>query len=135
MKTTNNNFALVLIIAFTGKQSYYNGQYMYLFTEQFSFPGISVNELSPLLLRRWNIRHFTFDFHRLKMADSLLEEVTSPRKRELCIINNTDKTLITCLMIFLFSIGNCHFNDIWHFVDWINFIGIAWFLSMYFIYL
>jgi hypothetical protein len=26
-------------------------------------------------------------------------------------------------------------NDIWHFVDWINFIGIAWFLSMYFIYL
>ena len=28
IKTTNNNFALVLIIAFTGKQSYYNGQYM-----------------------------------------------------------------------------------------------------------
>ena len=45
-------------------------------------PGISVNELSPLSLRRWNIRHFTFDFHRLKMTDSLLEEVTSPRKRE-----------------------------------------------------
>ena len=46
-------------------------------------PGISVNELSPLSLRRWNIRHFKFDFHRLKMADSLLlEEVTSPRKRE-----------------------------------------------------
>ena len=40
-------------------------------------PGISVNELSPLSLRRWNIRHFKFDFHRLKMADSLLlEEVT-----------------------------------------------------------
>ena len=36
IKTTNNNFALVLIIAFTGKQSYYNGQYiyMYLFTQQ-----------------------------------------------------------------------------------------------------
>jgi hypothetical protein len=33
-KTTNNNFSLVLIIAFTGKQSYYNGQYMYLFTQQ-----------------------------------------------------------------------------------------------------
>ena len=48
-------------------------------------PGISVNELSPLSLRRCNIRHFKFDFHRLKMADSLLlEEVTSPRKRELC---------------------------------------------------
>jgi hypothetical protein len=47
-------------------------------------PGISVNELSPLSLRRWNIRHFKFDFHCLKMADSLLlEEVTSPRKREL----------------------------------------------------
>ena len=47
-------------------------------------PGISVNELSPLSLRRWNIRHFKFDFYRLKMADSLLlEEVTSPRKREL----------------------------------------------------
>jgi hypothetical protein len=46
-------------------------------------PGISVNQLSPLSLRRWNIRHFTFDFHRLKMDDSLfLEEVTSPRKRE-----------------------------------------------------
>ena len=58
--------------------SYYNGQYMYLFTQQ-SY-----------------------------------------------IINNTDKTLIRCLLIFLFSIGNCHFNDIWHFVDWINFIGIAW---------
>jgi hypothetical protein len=26
-KTTNNNVALVLIIAFTGTQSYYNGQY------------------------------------------------------------------------------------------------------------
>jgi hypothetical protein len=47
----------------TGKQSY-NGQYMYLFTQQ------------------------------------------------LYIINKTDKTLITCLLIFLFSIGNCHFNDI-----------------------
>ena len=47
-------------------------------------PGISVNKLSPLSLRRWNIHHFKFDFHRLKMADSLLlEEVTSPRKREL----------------------------------------------------
>ena len=34
IKTTNNDFALVLIIAFTGKQSYYNGQYMYLFTQQ-----------------------------------------------------------------------------------------------------
>ena len=46
-------------------------------------PGISVNKLSPLSLRRWNIRHFTFDVHRLKMTDSLLlEEVTSPRKRE-----------------------------------------------------
>ena len=46
-------------------------------------PGISVNELSPLSLRRSNIRHFEFDFHRLKMADSLLlEEETSPRKRE-----------------------------------------------------
>jgi hypothetical protein len=33
--TTNNSFALVLIIAFTGKQSYYNSQYMYLFTQQF----------------------------------------------------------------------------------------------------
>jgi hypothetical protein len=33
-KTTNNNVALVLIIAFTGTQSYYNGQYMYLFTQQ-----------------------------------------------------------------------------------------------------
>ena len=31
MKTTNYNFALVLIIAFTGKQSYYNGQYMHVF--------------------------------------------------------------------------------------------------------
>jgi hypothetical protein len=41
-------------------------------------PGISVNELSPLSLRRWNIRHFKFDFHRLKMADSLLlEEVNT----------------------------------------------------------
>jgi hypothetical protein len=40
------------------------------------------------------------------------------------VINKTDKTLITCLLIFLFSIGNCHFNDIWHFVDWINFIGL-----------
>jgi hypothetical protein len=34
IKTINDNFALVLIIAFTGKQSYYNGQYMYLFTQQ-----------------------------------------------------------------------------------------------------
>jgi hypothetical protein len=43
-------------------------------------PGISVNESSPLWLRWWNICHFTFDFHRLKMADSLLlEEVTSPQ--------------------------------------------------------
>ena len=51
-------------------------------------PGISVNELSPLSLRRWNIRHFKFDFHRLKMADSLLlEEVTSPRKREYVNVN------------------------------------------------
>ena len=41
------------------------------------------------------------------------------------VINKTDKTLITCLLIFLFSIGNCHFNDTWHFVDWINLIGIA----------
>ena len=41
------------------------------------------------------------------------------------VINKTDKTIITCLLIFLFSIGNCHFNDIWHFVDWINLIGIA----------
>ena len=85
-KQQNNNFALGLIIAFTGNQSF-NGQYMYLFTQQ------------------------------------------------LYIINKTDKTLITCLLIFLFSIYNYHFNDIWHFVDWINFIGIAWFLSMYFIYL
>jgi hypothetical protein len=51
-KIKHNNFALVLIIAFTGKQSYYNDQYMYLFTQQ------------------------------------------------LYIINNTDKTLITCLLIF-----------------------------------
>jgi hypothetical protein len=52
-------------------------------------PGISVNELSPLSLRRWNIRHFTFDFHCLKMADSLLlEEVTSSRKREYIDISN-----------------------------------------------
>jgi hypothetical protein len=51
-----DNFALVLIIAFTGKQSYYNDQYMYLFTQQ------------------------------------------------LYIINKTDKTLIMCLLIFLFSI-------------------------------
>jgi hypothetical protein len=49
--------------------------------------------------------------------------------QQLYIINKTDKTLITCLLIFLFSIGNCHFKDIWHFFDWINFIGIAWFLS------
>jgi hypothetical protein len=28
------------------------------------------------------------------------------------VINKTDKTLITCLLIFLFSIGTCHFNDI-----------------------
>jgi hypothetical protein len=28
------------------------------------------------------------------------------------VIDKTDKTLITCLLIFLFSIGNCHFNDI-----------------------
>jgi hypothetical protein len=41
------------------------------------------------------------------------------------VINKTDKKLITCLLIFLFSIGNCHFNDIWDFVDWIHFIGIA----------
>jgi hypothetical protein len=27
-------------------------------------PGISVNELSPLSLRRWNIRHFKFDLGR-----------------------------------------------------------------------
>jgi hypothetical protein len=40
--------------------------------------------------------------------------------QQLYIINKTDKTLITCLLIFLFSIGNCHFNDIWHFVDWIK---------------
>jgi hypothetical protein len=31
------------------------------------------------------------------------------------VINKTDKTLIMCLLIFLFSIGNCHFNDILHF--------------------
>jgi hypothetical protein len=54
---TNNNFALVLIIAFTGKQSYYNGQYMYLFTEQ------------------------------------------------LYIINNTDKTLITCLLTLSITVN------------------------------
>jgi hypothetical protein len=31
--------------------------------------------------------HFKFDFHRLRMADSLLiEEVTSPRKREVLTI-------------------------------------------------
>ena len=68
-------------------------------------PGISVNKLSPLSLRRWNIRHFTFDFHRLKMADSwFLEEVTSPRKRELIKYTiaqnvskkNTFKTLCIC---------------------------------------
>jgi hypothetical protein len=64
MKTTNNNFALVLIIAVTGKQSYYKGQCMYLFTQH------------------------------------------------LYVVNNTDKTLIRCLLIFLFSTGNCHFNDI-----------------------
>jgi hypothetical protein len=45
------------------------------------------------------------------------------------VLNKTNKTLITCLLIFLFAIGNCHFNDIWHFVDWINFIGIAVFIS------
>jgi hypothetical protein len=28
------------------------------------------------------------------------------------VIDKTDKTLITCLLIFLFSIGNFHFNDI-----------------------
>jgi hypothetical protein len=69
---------------------------MYLYIQNYSYfvavkfilfsghPGISVNELSPLSLRRWNICHFEFDFHRLKMANSLLlEEVTSPRKREL----------------------------------------------------
>jgi hypothetical protein len=48
------------------------------------------------------------------------------------VINKTDKTLITCLLILIFSIGNCHFNDIWHFVDWINLIGIAWFLCTLF---
>jgi hypothetical protein len=32
--------------------------------------------------------------------------------QQLYMINKTDKTLITCLLIFLFSIGNCHFNDI-----------------------
>ena len=41
-------------------------------------------------------------------------------------MHKTDKTLITCLLIFLFSIGNDHFNDIWAFVEWISFIGIAW---------
>jgi hypothetical protein len=30
------------------------------------------------------------------------------------VINKTDKTLNTCLLIFLFSIGNCHFNDIYY---------------------
>jgi hypothetical protein len=28
------------------------------------------------------------------------------------VIDKTDKTSITCLLIFLFSIGNFHFNDI-----------------------
>ena len=61
-------------------------------------PGISVNELSPLSLKRWNIRHIKFDFHRLKITDSLLEEVTSPRKREFvhqCSLGDI------CYMIFL----------------------------------
>jgi hypothetical protein len=59
--------------------------------------------------------------------------VSQPEAQQLYIINKTDKTLITCLLIFLFSIGNCHFKDIWHFFDWINFIGIAWFLSSSFL--
>jgi hypothetical protein len=62
---TLNNFALVLINAFTGKQTYYNGQYMYLFTQQ-------------------------------------------------SILNNTDKTLITGLLIFLFSIGNIPIFNKYH---------------------
>jgi hypothetical protein len=32
--------------------------------------------------------------------------------QQLYMINKTDKTLITYLLIFLFSIGNCHLNDI-----------------------
>jgi hypothetical protein len=69
-------------------------------------PGISVNELSPLSLRRWNICHFTFDFHCLKMAYSLLlEEVTSPRKREYYIflfISCVYDPLYANLMLILF---------------------------------
>ena len=43
------------------------------------------------------------------------------------VINKTDKTLI-CVYWFFFYL---YFNDIWHFVDWIHFIGIAWFFVLY----
>ena len=81
-------------------------------TTSFSYPGISVNELSPLSLRRWNIRHFKFDFHRLKMADSLLlEEVTSPRKRELFSTICSDS-------VELVFICSSHFVPFFTLFDW-----------------
>ena len=110
---------MVLIITFTGKQSYYNGQYMHLFTQQLYIKGYTKMYMTD--------HTFIIGFCTCKSIWLLTEFYV--------VLNKADKTLITCLLNNLFSIGNCHFNDIWHFVDWINFIGIAWFLSMYFIYL
>jgi hypothetical protein len=55
----------------------------------FRASGYFGQQIISLVIEAVNIRHFKFDFHRLKMADSLLlEEVTSPRKRESLWIEN-----------------------------------------------
>ena len=82
-----------LIIAFTGKQSYYNGQYLYLFTQQL-YIFIQIKGYKKMYM---TVHTFIIGFCTCKSIWLLTELYV--------VINKTDKTLITCLLIFLFSIG------------------------------
>ena len=78
------------------------------------YPGISVKRIISLVIEA--VKPFAilkFDFHRLKMADSLLlEDVTSPRKREystmiISLYSNSLKAFSPILLIQLFAF-NCY---------------------------
>jgi hypothetical protein len=155
-----------------GEVLLYYGQYMYLFTQQLYIINNTDKTLITCLLiflfsiGNWWIHVYTHTSQTLSITVIHVYTHTSQTEVNYCDTckythksnwkvftmsnrwlgwqeRNYRKTLITCLLIFLFSIGNWWyltfwwyliFEDIWHFVDWINFIGIAWFLSMYFIY-
>jgi hypothetical protein len=67
-------------------------------------------KLNNLILCTLDTIHRLFFVTRL-IIDTINEVQWVDFKLENVLVS-LDKTLITCLLIFLFSIGNYHFNDI-----------------------